>query len=146
MQVMALDKQTGRVFKTHTRNIAAQTGFCDTDINAEFHSIDPLLTELEAKVAPMIQEKTSHLNYRSHPTRDPLHLAPEKSAPIKLGNGKQPEFHTPPNRRSTKPLRGSPVRASPKILQSLQRAPERLLSRTTRIYYLPATTKSAAST
>lgn len=75
-QVYCLDKQTGRVFKTRTRNVAAQTGFYDIEVNGEKRSIDPLLTDLEERAAPIVHNilQVKHLRFLTEELRYVLGL------------------------------------------------------------------------
>jgi hypothetical protein len=75
-QVFVLDKQTGRTFKTSTRNIAAQLGFYDIEVHGDTRSLDPLFTELEDATAIIVKAilEVRHLRLLTEDQRKTLAL------------------------------------------------------------------------
>jgi hypothetical protein len=53
-RVHVFDKQTGRVFVTNPRNIAAESGFYDFKVDTRNYTLEPGLSEVEGKAKPLL--------------------------------------------------------------------------------------------
>lgn len=53
-QVFVFDKECSKKFRSNVRNIASENGFYNFEINGKEHSFEPLLCEIEAASALII--------------------------------------------------------------------------------------------
>lgn len=54
-KVFAYDKQTDRVFATNVRNLAAETGFYNAEVDGVRISAEPVMGAMESDVAPLVR-------------------------------------------------------------------------------------------
>jgi hypothetical protein len=58
-QVWCFDKRDGRVFSPNIRGVASGNGFYDLTLGTEVLSLEPLITQIEDRAAPVIQRIVS---------------------------------------------------------------------------------------
>ncbi len=54
--VWVYDKQTGRIFRSSIRNVAAERGFYDYSVDGESRTLEPFFSRMEADVARVVQK------------------------------------------------------------------------------------------
>ena len=55
LQVWVFDKQTGKIFKSHVKNVASENGFYNFTIKGNEYTIEPSLSDVETHASKIVK-------------------------------------------------------------------------------------------